>query len=131
MAASLPPCPDSPNCVSSQAEDRLHRVAPLSFTGDPDAAMDALRRVLEALPRVEVVASGPESLRAVFTTRLLRFRDDLEFALDRDAGVIHVRSASRVGYSDLGTNRRRVERLRRLFARQPAGPERRGTGNHR
>lgn len=115
MAARLAPCPDSPNCVSSQAADARHRVAPLAFDGDADTAMETLRGLLEALPRVAVVASGPGSLRAVFTTRLLRFRDDVDFLLDREQRLIHVRSASRVGYSDLGTNRRRVERLRRLF----------------
>lgn len=107
----LAACPRSPNCVSSQADDDRHRIAPLAVPGDPDEAWQRLRELLAAWPDTRVVDSGPDYLRVEFRTRL-GFVDDGEFALERQTRVIHVRSASRVGYSDLGKNRGRVEELR-------------------
>lgn len=104
-------CPSSPNCVSSQADDDRHRIAPLALRGNPDEAWARLRELLAAWPDTRVVDSGPDYLRVEFRTRL-GFVDDAEFALERQTRVIHVRSASRVGYSDLGKNRGRVEELR-------------------
>ncbi len=115
MGVRLAPCPRSPNCVSSLARDRRHRIAPLRYGGDWALAMAALRDVLRGFPGAQVVGADVDRLHAVFTTRLLRFQDDVEFALDRTERVIHVRSASRRGYWDLGTNRRRVERVRSAF----------------
>jgi len=111
----LGPLPSSPNAVSSQADDSERRVEPLRFAGDPAAAMARLRRVVEAMPRTEIVRADERYLHATFTTRVLRFVDDVELLLDPEAGAIHVRSASRVGYSDLGANRSRVEALREAF----------------
>ena len=111
----LAPCPSSPNCVCSNDSGGA-AIAPFTITGDADAAWRTLREVLEAEPRMEIVAADARYLHAVATTRILRFKDDLEFLLDRDAGTIGVRSASRVGYSDLGANRRRVESLRAALA---------------
>jgi len=106
-AGALAPCPASPNCVSSQApdDDATHHVAPL-----PDVPRDRLLDVLEAQPRAEIVVADGDVVHVVFTTRLLRFRDDVH--LSRGDGVWHVRSASRLGYGDMGVNRRRVEALR-------------------
>jgi uncharacterized protein (DUF1499 family) len=114
-AGRLRPCPSSPNCVSSQADDDAHRVEPLAFTGDPAAAMERLRRSVESLPGARIVSARDGYLHAEFTSRIFRFVDDVELLLDPEAGVVHVRSASRVGYSDLGANRRRVEAIRRAF----------------
>jgi len=107
----LAPPPRSPNCVSSRAKptDRLHYIAPLAHT-----TLDRIRSIVLAMPRTEVVEEDSEYLHVVFTTALFRFRDDVEFECDGE--VVHVRSASRVGYSDLGTNRRRVESIRRALA---------------
>jgi uncharacterized protein (DUF1499 family) len=118
----LAPCPTSPNCVSSQApaEDAEHHVAPLPFPpsvqGDPARAWEALERAVRALERTTVVTVRPNYLHAEASTALLGFIDDLECLLDGAARVIHVRSASRVGYSDLGVNRKRVETLRARLA---------------
>jgi uncharacterized protein (DUF1499 family) len=90
------------------------------FSGGPAQAFDRLERLVASLPRTRIVTRTSEYLHAEFTTRLLRFTDDVEFLLDEKAGAIHVRSASRIGHSDLGTNRRRVETIRRLF--EPAHP---------
>ena len=114
---TLTPCPASPNCVSSVAPDSAHHVQPLAFMGPPAAAMERLRTTIAALPRTRVVRSGDTSLHAEFTSWLLRFVDDVDCVLDASAGVIHIRSASRVGYSDLGVNRKRVEQIRAAFAR--------------
>jgi uncharacterized protein (DUF1499 family) len=88
----------------------------LRFEGDPQAAWSRLRLVLQKLPRMRIVAERSDYLHAEVRTRLFRFVDDLEFLLAPEHGCIHVRSASRLGYSDLGANRRRVEQLRRHFS---------------
>lgn len=113
----LAPCPQSPNCVSSRAADATHRIEPLPVAGPPDRAMARLEKVLSSLPRIAVVEREGDYLHAEATTAVFRFVDDLEFLLDREAGVIHVRSASRAGHSDLGVNRKRMERIRRALIR--------------
>lgn len=107
-------CPASPNCVSSQAEDEGHRIAPLVFMGDPDAAFARLKQVLQRRPDTTIIHEGTGYLRVELRTLL--FVDDAEFLLDRSRTVIHVRSASRLGYSDLGKNRRRMEEIRNKFS---------------
>ncbi len=116
----LKPCPDSPNCVCSQAADAGHHIDPLVFSDSPDEAMRRLQAVLTTFPRVRVVTTTPRYLHAEFTSLIFRFVDDVEFLVDPSAGVIHCRSASRVGRSDLGVNRKRVEALRQAFAAQAA-----------
>jgi len=117
----LAPCPASPNCVSSQADDSAHRVAPLRYDGEVAAALERLVAVLREMPRTRIVGRDATTVRAECTTLLFRFVDDVDLVVDDAAHVIHVRSASRVGYSDLGVNRRRVERIRSAFA-QPRPP---------
>lgn len=111
----LAPCPETPNCVSSLAEDATHRIEPLPLHGTPEEAIQRLQRIIERMPRAEVTEAGPTWLNATFRSLVFRFVDDLELAVDPDAGVIHVRSAARVGRSDLGVNRRRVETIRRRY----------------
>jgi uncharacterized protein (DUF1499 family) len=114
----LAPCPTSPNCVSSQADQEGKLIEPFRYDGDRQAAKTKLLSVITGFPRTRVETDDGRYLHVVFTTRLLRFKDDVEFYFAEDEPVIHVRSASRVGYSDLGTNRRRVEALRKAFAAQ-------------
>lgn len=114
----LAPCPASRNAVSSQTESAEHRVAPIRFDGDPAAAMQRLADVLTQMPRTRIVTLTESYLRAECVTPLMRFMDDVEFVVDPIEKVLHVRSASRVGYSDMGTNRTRVEHIRALFADQ-------------
>jgi uncharacterized protein (DUF1499 family) len=116
MTDTLAACPASPNCVSSQASDAAQRVEPLRYGGDAAVAMRRLRSVVEAMPRARVVAASDTALHAEFTSRLLRFVDDVDCVVDPAAGVIQIRSASRLGYSDLGANRSRVEAIRAAFA---------------
>jgi len=109
----LTSCPLSPNCVSSQVDDEKHRIAPLSFNGDPDAAFARLKLALERRSDTTIVEEKPGYLRVELRTIL--FVDDGEFLLDRVHNVIQVRSASRLGYSDLGKNRSRMEEIRTQF----------------
>jgi len=114
----LAPCPSSPNCVSSEATDSGHRIGAFVVEGGMEAAWDGLRGWLEEQDRVRIAVAEPGYLHAVFTTPLLRFRDDVEFHARPEQGEIAVRSASRVGYSDLGANRKRVETIRAELARR-------------
>lgn len=113
----LAPCPDTPNCVSSKATDEEHAIAPIAFEGDPAAAMDRMVSLLGETPRVKVVTATDRYIHAEFTTRIMRFVDDVELVLSPDEGVFHVRSASRIGKSDLGANRKRVEWLREAYGK--------------
>lgn len=113
----LAACPESPNCVHSQATDPRHRVPPLPFAGPPEAALQRLKEQLAQTPGTRLVEEDDLYLAYEFRSRLWRFVDDVEFLADATAQVIHVRSASRIGYSDLGANRRRIEAIRRGFVR--------------
>lgn len=113
----LLPCPSSPNCVSSQAQDASQRVNPLRPPGDPRDAMRSLRRVVESMPRTRLVTATDTYLHVECRSRIFRFVDDLDLLLDPEEGIVHVRSASRLGHSDLGVNRQRVEAIREALAR--------------
>ena len=115
-------CPSSPNCVSSQAPDEGHRVAPLAYAGPIEGAMNRLRAIIRSLPRTAVVTDTGAYLHVEFTSALFRFVDDVEFLADGNAKVIHVRSASRLGTSDLGVNRKRVEEIRRRWQEATPAP---------
>lgn len=110
----LSPCPGSPNCVSSLADDPSHGIDPLRFRGDPDAAFARLIQLLKGRSNTVIIEESDSYLRVELRTTL--FVDDGEFLLNRERNVIEVRSASRLGYSDLGKNRRRMEEIRRAFA---------------
>jgi len=115
----LSSCPDSPNCVSSQAADTDHRIEPLLFSDAPDVALARLKSLLAGRKDTKIIDESPGYLRVEFHTIL--FVDDGEFLLDAAQQCIHVRSASRLGYSDLGKNRSRLEELRRQFAASAPG----------
>ena len=108
----LAPCPSSPNCVSSQSSDDAHRIPPLTFSGRAADAMKKLTAIVQTFPRTTVITVSDRYLHAEVTSAIFRFVDDLEFLVDDAAKVIHVRSASRMGYSDLGVNRKRIEQFR-------------------
>ena len=112
LAKKLPPCPKSPNCVSSLASDAEHFVAPFKITGKTEQAWVAMKQALRSQTRTIIVDETEDSLHAQATSRVFRFVDDINVILDADAGLIHIRSASRVGYGDFGVNRKRVEALR-------------------
>ena len=115
MAERLAPCPNRPNCVCSRADaSPRHRIEPFAIAGDPAEAFGRLKSLLEGTARTSILTATDDYLHAVCRTRL-GFPDDVECLLAPDEGVIHVRSASRLGHSDMGANRRRIEALRRRF----------------
>ena len=105
-------CPASPNCVSSSASDDEHYIAPIEYTAAPDSVRDKLVAVLENQPRTEIVEQTDDYIRVQFTSRLMGFVDDAEFHFIPDEKIITMRSAARLGESDLGVNRRRLEQFR-------------------
>ncbi|MEA5471113.1 DUF1499 domain-containing protein [Spirulina sp. 06S082] len=103
----LAPCPGTPNCVSSQSTKSQEKIAPLPMT-----SIAQLRKVIEGMELTKIIKETDNYLYAEFKSKLMGFVDDVEFYLDSNAKVIHVRSASRLGKSDLGANRKRVEEIR-------------------
>ena len=115
----LSACPDKPNCVSSQSHDPAHFIEPIPYSGSPASALQGLKAVLASEPRTTITVEQGNYLHAEVRSLVFRFVDDIEFLLDTKQQRIHVRSASRSGYSDLGVNRRRVERIRNSFTETP------------
>lgn len=108
----LTSCPTSPNCVVSQNGDEKHAIEPIPYNGDRDRAKEILLKVITVVPRTEVVEQTDNYIHALSKSRIFKFTDDVEFYFPTDENVIHIRSASRVGDSDLGVNRRRMEQIR-------------------
>ena len=108
----LAPCPATPNCVSSTSSDPKHAITPFALDRSLGAAKEELRRAATQLPRAKLISDRGNYLHFEFRSLVFRFVDDVEFHLDETTKLVHVRSASRVGHSDLGVNRRRVEAIR-------------------
>lgn len=110
------PCPDSPNCVNSQTtmEDEAHFIPPLTYKGQTQDAFNAILSAVQSMDGSRIVTKEQEYLRVEFTSSLMGFVDDVEFYFPKES-IIHVRSASRKGYSDFGVNRKRIEQIRVLF----------------
>lgn len=113
----LPPCPDSPNCVSTQAAatDSEHFIAPLSYSGSSEEAKQRLLAVIAAMPRSTLITDEGNYLHFEFRSRIFRFVDDVQFLIDDDTMTIHFRSAARLGRGDMGVNRTRMEEIRTGF----------------
>lgn len=110
----LAPCPSSPNCVSSQIDraDTVHHVDPLDLVGEPSTASQRLLIAVRGVRGAGEALLAGDAIRVVFHTPSHLFHDDVDLIVDRVGGVIHVRSASRIGYGDFGVNRARVEAIR-------------------
>jgi uncharacterized protein (DUF1499 family) len=112
----LRPCPKSPNCVETRAEDPEHAAEPLPLGAlGPGAALDRITEIVTALPRARVTERRDPYLAAEFRSRVFGFTDDVEFLVDADTGLVHFRSASRLGHADMGANRARMEEIRRRW----------------
>ncbi len=116
----LRPCPPSPNCVSSYAEDDKHFSQAFYFAGPSLGAWQALTAIIRDMERAEIISQTGTYLHVEFTSALFRFVDDVEFLLDPKASKIEVRSASRLGHSDFGVNNKRLQKIKKLFAQQCA-----------
>ncbi len=108
-------CPESPNCVSSQSTDSRHKIIPLRFLGSLEVAKNKLHSVINLMGNSNFVTLKKFYWHVEFTSRWLGFVDDVEFYFVESESLIHVRSASRIGYWDFGVNRRRVEEIRSNF----------------
>jgi len=117
VEGKLRPCPKSPNCVSSESEVTSARVEPITFKGLPEKAWGDLKETIREMGGA-IQVEHEDYLWATFTSKVFRFVDDVEFRMVPPQGTIHVRSASRVGYSDFGVNRRRVEKIRTQFSKK-------------
>jgi len=111
----LAPCPNSPNCVSTKAQDAKHAIPPIPYTTARQEAMAKLMTIIRSMPRTSIVATTDDYLQVEFTSAVFRFVDDVEFYLDDTDKTLQVRSASRLGYSDFGVNRKRMEEISRRF----------------
>jgi uncharacterized protein (DUF1499 family) len=112
---ALKSCPETPNCVSTQAKksDTEHRMEPIAYVGGKGDVKAAIMETLEESSRASILESGKGYVRAEFTSRIFRFVDDVEFYIDKDERLIHFRSASRIGSSDMGANRERMSEIRK------------------
>jgi uncharacterized protein (DUF1499 family) len=112
----LTPCPETPNCVSTQADptDEIHYAEPIPYSGSRSELVTRLAEWIEGQDRAELVEKRDDYIRAVFTSQVFRFHDDVELYFPEDASVVHVRSASRAGQGDLGVNRKRYEAVRQV-----------------
>jgi len=110
--AKLTPCPTSPNCVSSDARDTKHHIAPFALIGSSTDVWPTARSLVSNLPGAEIVTETPDYLHVECRSAVFGFVDDLELHLRPEEGVIAVRSAARTGKYDFGVNRKRIEELR-------------------
>ena len=111
-------CPHRPNCVSSQATDARHFIEPIRIRATPPEAKKTILQALDEMKTATVVVAEDDYIRAEFVSTIFRFVDDVEFHFPDDNAkelVVHVRSASRVGYSDFGVNRKRMETIRSII----------------
>jgi uncharacterized protein (DUF1499 family) len=111
---TLSPCPKSPNCVSTQSSDPQHRIQALSFHGSKAQTMEAILTVVQKMKRTKVITRSEDYLHVEYRTKM-GFVDDVEFFLDEASRTVQFRSASRIGYSDLGVNRKRMEEFTALY----------------
>jgi len=108
-------CPQTPNCVNSQAKDDEHLIQPIIFTGTSKETQTRLLKILNEWNHTKITVAQNNYIRAEFVSKVFRFIDDVEFYFPETEGketTIHIRSASRVGYSDFGVNRKRIEQIR-------------------
>lgn len=111
----LAACPDTPNCVNSQSENSLHYIKPMTYSSTPTQAMDDLKTIIEKLEQAKIMTITENYLYVEFSSAFWGFVDDTEFLIDTNAQVIQVRSAARLGQSDLGVNRKRIEMISKKF----------------
>ncbi len=117
----LTPCPEKPNCVSSQAKDNKHFCESFPYSIEKSVAFNCLKEIISAQKRTTIVFETDNYLHVEFKTALFRFVDDVEFYFPENEPVVHFRSASRLGHSDFGVNKKRIENIRILFIEKLQG----------
>jgi uncharacterized protein (DUF1499 family) len=103
----LAACPGTPNCVNSQSDDAQAKIEAL-----PATSIAEIKKVVDGMEGSTIIEENENYLYAEFKSKLMGYVDDVEFYLDSNANCVQVRSASRLGKSDLGVNRKRVEEIR-------------------
>jgi uncharacterized protein (DUF1499 family) len=111
----LHPCPKSPNCVSTQATDEKQKMEPINYSGSLEDANRKIITIINSLKRSKVITNEENYIHIEFRTATFRFVDDVEFLFDDKEKIIHFRSRARMGYSDMGVNRKRMENITKLF----------------
>ena len=114
-AGKLIECPGSPNCVNTQSDKEAEKMSPLSYSGSISDAKAKLIKVIEEQDRTKIIKQSDDYLHVEFKTKIMRFVDDVEFYFDDANKLIHFRSASRLGHSDMGLNRKRMEEITSLY----------------
>lgn len=115
MPTELKPCPQSPNCVSTQTDQEAKKRQPIAYTGTMAEAKARLMKAIDGMPRTRLKTETDNYLHYTFKTRIIPFIDDVEFLFDEEAKLINYRSASRVGHSDMGANARRMGKVVAAF----------------
>lgn len=111
----LHPCPKSPNCVSTQAIDEKQKMKPMNYSGSIEDAKAKIIGIINSLKRSKIITNEENYIHIEFRTATFRFVDDVEFLFDDKEKIIHFRSRARMGYSDMGVNRKRMEEITKLF----------------
>ena len=119
----LTACPPSPSCVCSQCDIDVHQMDPWNYQGTANDAITAVQSVLNSYPRTSLIETEPRYVRAESKSLVFGFVDDLEFFIDDVEQKVHFRSASRVGKSDFGVNRSRMQKLHELFQQVSHSPQ--------
>ncbi len=112
------PLPNSPNAVSSQTFDESRRVDPLPVLATLEATRNAIINSLSEMGQNKIVQSKGPYIHVVFTSAQMGYNDDVELWIAQEDGQIHYRSQSRIGYSDMGANKARYDRFKRLYESQ-------------
>ena len=109
------PCPDSPNCVSTQSPNEKHKIVPIKYNTSLQEAKNKILKIIDSLKRTKIITDTENYIHIEFRTALFKFVDDVEFFFNDSEKLIHFRSAARLGYSDMGVNRKRMENITKLF----------------
>lgn len=109
------PCPNSPNCVSTQSIDAKHKIDPIKYSNSLEEAKNKILKIIGSLKRTRIITDSENYIHIEFRTAVFKFVDDVEFYFDDSEKFIHFRSAARLGYSDMGVNRKRMENITSLF----------------
>ena len=109
------PCPNTPNCVSTQATDAKHKISPISYSGAMSEAKEKIIKIVNSLKRTKIITNTENYIHAEVRTATFKFVDDVEFLFDDSEKIIQFRSRARSGHSDMGVNRKRMEKIREVF----------------
>ncbi len=109
------PCPNTPNCVSTQATDAKHKISPISYSGAMSEAKEKIIKIVNSLKRTKIITNTENYIHAEVRTATFKFVDDVEFFFDDSEKIVQFRSRARSGHSDMGVNRKRMEKIREML----------------